>query len=97
MLLQRLKAIFGMVPTCEKVNNFIASYLEGALDDKTTRQFEAHIRACTTCSQYLDQYRATVDLVHEAGSFDPPPELVEMTLAFLQKRWEADDTQSENS
>ncbi len=97
MILQRIKTFFRMAPTCEKVNDFIASYLEGALDEKTTRQFEAHIGACSTCSQYLDQYRTTVDLVHEAGSFDPPPELVEMTLAFLQKRWEASDNRSETS
>lgn len=94
MFLHRIKTLFGMAPTCEKVNDFIASYLEGALDDKTTRQFEAHIRACPTCSQYLDQYRTTVDLVQDAGRFDPPPELVEMTLAFLQKRWEADGNRS---
>ncbi len=94
MILQRLKTLFGAAPTCEKVNDFIASYLDGALDDKTTRQFEAHIRACSKCSQYLDQYKTTVNLVHDAGTIDPPPELVEMTLAFLQKRWEEDGNRS---
>lgn len=97
MLLHRIKTLFGMARTCEEVNDFIASYLEGALGDKTRRQFEAHIRACSTCSQYLDQYRTTMDLVHDAGRIDPPPELVEMTLAFLQKRWEADGNQRESS
>ena len=91
MLLQRLKTFFGMASTCEQVNDFIASYLDGALDERTTRLFEAHIQACSKCSQYLEQYNTTVDLVRESGQLDLPPELVEMTLSFLRKRWTEHD------
>ena len=88
MLLERLKTLLGLAPTCEQVNDFLASYLEGELEAKTVTQFEAHIRMCEKCSRYLDQYRTTIDLVHEAGDLEPPPELVEMTLDFLRKRWD---------
>ncbi len=88
MILQRLKTMFGMVPNCEQVNDFIVSYLDGVLDDKTARQFEAHISACDDCSRYLQEYKTTVKVVNDSANLDLPPELVEMTMSFLRRSWE---------
>ncbi len=86
-ILSRMKHLLGRGPTCEDVNGFIACYLEGVLDRKTTRQFEKHIDMCANCARYFDEYRTTMRLVKSAGEIDPPQELVELTLAFLKERW----------
>lgn len=38
------------------------------------------------CTVYFDQYQQTVTFTREAGALEPepPPELVELTLAFLR-------------
>ncbi len=73
--------------TCEEVNRFLAAYLDGALDARTQTAFEAHLQACSDCQAYLDQYRKTVELARRAAKVpEPPPELIEHTLAFLRAR-----------
>jgi len=73
--------------TCEEVNQFLAAYLDGALDARTRAAFEAHLQACAACQAYLDQYRKTIELTRRAAEVpEPPQELIEQTLAFLRER-----------
>lgn len=90
-ILSRMKVLLGRGPTCEDVNGFILCYLEGVLDKKTAKQFEMHVGMCANCARYLDSYRTTVRVVKGAGEIDPPPELLELTLAFLHDRWGTPD------
>ena len=46
----------------------VTDYLEGALDRRKRRRFEAHVAECDGCEAYLDQIRATVALT---GSLRP--------------------------
>lgn len=71
--------------TCADVNRFLAEYLEGDLDEALRAHFETHLAACPNCETYLDQYRTTIALVQEGEQVQPPPELVERTLAFLRR------------
>ena len=73
--------------TCEDANAFIASYLDGALDDKTAGRFRTHLNNCPACSGYLDQYRETVNLCQSNRGGDAPAELVAETLEFLRREW----------
>ena len=75
-----------MMLTCKDVNDFLAAYVDNDLPDNLRRRYEAHISGCEICSAYLNQYRTTMALTREAGSngSEPPDELVEMTLAFLE-------------
>ena len=77
-----------MMPlSCEEVNGFIVAYLDEELPPKTREQFEKHVRRCPACSAYFEQYRTTLALVHETHEVPtPPPELVDLTLAFLERR-----------
>lgn len=78
-----------MMLTCEDVNDFLAAYVDEDIPDNLRRRYEAHVARCKVCSAYLSQYRSTMRLAREADSIDidadPPEELVEMTLSFLNK------------
>lgn len=76
-----------MMLTCEDVNDFLAAYVDDDIPDSIRRRYEAHVARCQVCSAYLTQYRSTMRLTREADSIDaePPKELVEMTLAFLNE------------
>ena len=87
--------------TCKEVNGFLEAYVAGRLDPSTEAQFERHIDGCETCRAYLQQYRATIDLVKEADpagtrSAEPSEELVDETLSFLRDHYQppTDDTTS---
>ncbi len=80
-----LKTALGVAPGCEKVNEFLAEFVEGALDEKMHAQFEEHMNMCKCCDHYLDQYRQTIDMTKEVDEVAIPTELAEHTLAFLRK------------
>ena len=72
----RVRRLFML--TCEDVNAFLVEYVDGTLDDRTEQRFERHVESCTQCRTFLEQYRTTMEE-------EPPPELVEHTLAFLRE------------
>jgi anti-sigma factor RsiW len=45
---------------CRAAVELMTSYLDGAMDDRLHRRFEAHLAACPACIAYLEQMRATV-------------------------------------
>ena len=83
--LTMLKTALGLAPGCEKVNEFLAEYVDGELDEKTRQQFEDHIGMCGCCNHYLDQYKSTISLTKETKEISVPSELAEHTLSFLRK------------
>lgn len=83
--LTALKTALGVAPGCEKVNEFLAEYVEGTLDEKTRQQFEQHMDMCKCCDHYLDQYKSTINMTKEVEEVPVPSELAEHTLAFLRK------------
>ncbi|QXD16381.1 zf-HC2 domain-containing protein [Rhodocaloribacter litoris] len=87
-VLHLLQQMIGRTPSCRKVNEFLADYLDGTLDPQTKARFDAHLDACPKCKRYLEQYLQTVELVKTNGTVEPPPELVEHTLAFLRRQLE---------
>ena len=84
-LLDKLRSLFAPSLSCEQANAFIADYLEGRLDPSLRTRFEAHLHMCPSCQPFLEQYKKTVDLVHEDGQIDVPAGLIEHTLHFLHE------------
>ena len=39
-LIVMIKTLLGFAPNCEKVNAFLADYMDGTLPEKTAKQFE---------------------------------------------------------
>lgn len=80
----RVRRLFML--TCEDVNAFLVEYVDGTLDDRTEQRFERHVESCTQCRTFLEQYRTTIEMAREDRvEEEPPPELVEHTLAFLRE------------
>ena len=74
--------------SCQEVNRFIVDYLDGDLDDQTRLTFESHLRNCPSCGSFLDQYRATAQLIQDADEIEIPPAVIERTIEFLRNRGE---------
>jgi anti-sigma factor RsiW len=73
--------------TCAEFVEVVTDYLEGALDRRARRSFEAHIAACDGCDAYLDQIRATMAI---AGSLREPLERqTREALLQLFRSWQA--------
>ena len=51
----------GMTISCQEVVEIVTDYLEGALDDATVTELEAHLALCPHCHVYLEQMRRTID------------------------------------
>lgn len=48
--------------TCQELVELVTDYLDGALSRADRGRFEAHIDACGNCSEYLAQFRQTVEI-----------------------------------
>jgi anti-sigma factor RsiW len=80
--------------TCRELADFILDYLSGDLAADVRAAFEHHLTLCPACVNYLDAYKATIDLTRRVvrgadGSADAPSdapeELVRAILAARQK------------
>jgi anti-sigma factor RsiW len=58
--------------SCADTLELMTDHLEGTLSDADAdaERMRAHLANCEPCGVYLDQLRATIAIVHEAG----PPE-----------------------
>jgi anti-sigma factor RsiW len=73
--------------TCREFTDFLMAYLDGELEPEVVAAFEAHLAVCEDCVNYLDSYRATVELDRQAFAeldaavpADVPEELVQAIL-----------------
>ena len=73
-------------PTCEEINRFLAEYVEGALATETHDKFEKHIRLCSCCGSYLDDYRMTIEMAKNSRDIKVPDALIDHTIEFLRTR-----------
>jgi anti-sigma factor RsiW len=91
-MLKNLGHIVRGLSTCRSTAAFLLDYVEGRLDEKTARKFEAHIALCPNCQRYLDQYRTTIKMVKDLPAPEPPPELADMTCAFIKQSLNIDES-----
>jgi anti-sigma factor RsiW len=59
----------------------VTDYLEGALPRSERARFEAHIAACGNCSEYLAQFKRTIELTGALREDDVDPVAREALLA----------------
>jgi anti-sigma factor RsiW len=76
--------------TCADIVKLVTDYLEGRLAPEERRRFEGHVAICPPCRAFLDQMRATVDLVGGLREEDVPPEMEEHLLAAF-RHWRRDE------
>lgn len=79
--------------TCRDFVEFLIDYLEGALAASEASRFDAHLRDCPECVEYLDGYRKALEAgkrvlgeTEDEVPDDVPARLVAAILASRPKR-----------
>jgi anti-sigma factor RsiW len=67
--------------SCQELVELVTDYLEGALDQRDLRAFEAHLAGCDGCTEYLDEMRTTIRVV---GTLTPNDLTQAAETALLQ-------------
>jgi anti-sigma factor RsiW len=49
--------------TCQEFVELVTEYVEGSLPPAERARFEAHLADCDYCVDYLEQMRATIDIL----------------------------------
>ena len=76
---------------CRQVVELVNDYLEDNLSRSDRRRFEAHLRKCPNCTNYLEQLRITIRATGSLQAEDLPPEVLdEFTELFHRWRSEGD-------
>ncbi len=70
---------------CVEVREFLADFLEKKLAFSQSLLFRLHLFMCPPCARYLRRYKADIKRWQSLGAEPPPPELVELTMKFLDK------------
>jgi predicted anti-sigma-YlaC factor YlaD len=60
--------------SCQEFVELVTDYLEGALEPRDLRMFEAHLADCDGCTGYLEQLRLTIRLTGTITTDDLSPE-----------------------
>jgi anti-sigma factor RsiW len=66
--------------TCQQLVELVTDYFDGALTAAERDRFDAHLKVCPGCEQYLEQMRITMRLVGDSGALEERPE----TAALLE-------------
>lgn len=71
---------------CRELVEVVTEYLEGGLSATDRRRFEEHLASCPPCTEYVAQFRATIEL---AGRIDPDamPEETRIALEAAFQGW----------
>jgi hypothetical protein len=76
--------------TCADVVKLVTDYHEGRLTPAERQRFEAHVSICPPCRSFLEQMRATFELLGELREEDVPP-AVEQHLLAAFRSWKRDE------
>ena len=78
---------FGIrMVNCKQLVELMGDYLGGDLPDHERRSLDLHVMACENCTNYVDTYRQTEELVHDLRYDDIPEDLKKGLHAVLQAR-----------
>ena len=66
--------------SCQELVELVTDYLEGALSPADLQRFEGHIAGCDGCTEYLAQFRRTIELT---GTLTPDDLTADAESALL--------------
>jgi anti-sigma factor RsiW len=67
--------------SCQELVELVTDYLEGVLDERHRRAFDAHLAECDGCTAYVEQLRTTIRIT---GTITPDDLTPEAEAALLQ-------------
>ena len=70
----------------EMIMDFLADYLDGALNPDVLEDLEQHLQDCRPCVAYLNTYKKTRDLTGQAARVEMPEEMKVRLREFLLKQ-----------
>lgn len=73
---------------CQQIVELVTDYLEDALSARDRRRFEAHLRTCPHCTEYIDQMRTVIRLSGRLSPEDLSPQVQDEFLALF-RRWKS--------
>jgi anti-sigma factor RsiW len=56
--------------TCQELVELVTDYSDGALDELTRAQFDAHLAICPGCVHYMEQMRMTIRYAHDVKALE---------------------------
>jgi hypothetical protein len=74
---------------CVEFVGQITEWLEGGLPDAERLLFEEHLAYCSPCGRYVEQFRATLELLRNSGQMGgeaPPPQVRDELLAAFRRQ-----------
>jgi anti-sigma factor RsiW len=74
--------------SCADALELMTDHLEGALSEADAERMRAHLAGCQACSVFLDQLRATIEIVHESGpseEFPVDPDRVDSLVDLFRR------------
>ena len=72
--------------SCQEVVELVTDYLEHVLLPETRKLFEEHVADCPGCTNYIEQMRHTIDMLHQLAK-EPVLPASKQELLQLFKRW----------
>jgi anti-sigma factor RsiW len=72
--------------SCQELVELVTDYLEGALSTADARRFEEHINGCDGCTEYLEQFKRTIELTGTLTPDDLTPS-AESALLDVFRSW----------
>ena len=71
---------------CERCNENLSAYADGALSRLTARQVKGHVETCRRCREDLAEIRTLTALLRATGDPEPRPEFWARTYTTLRER-----------
>ena len=75
--------------TCREFVEVLTDYLEGALAPAERAEIERHIVICRGCSNYVEQFRSTIELLGRIADTAPEPEPPAGAALAIFRTWQA--------
>ena len=69
---------------CRNFEELSQLYINAALDDERTAQFEAHLLACSSCKQEMEYLQATLRGIESYPQLDAPSDLADNVMAQIE-------------
>jgi predicted anti-sigma-YlaC factor YlaD len=73
---------------CDRVVEMVTDFLEGALDPAGERDLAEHLNGCSGCSNYVEQFRSTIDLLGRIAD-DEPDDTQASAVVAIFREWQA--------
>jgi predicted anti-sigma-YlaC factor YlaD len=84
------------VLTCQEVVELVTEYLENALLPEMRKQLEEHVADCPGCTNYIEQVRLTVGMLHQLAQ-EPAFPATKQELLEVFRNWKQGSSPQEGN